>query len=72
VQEPVCIQGRTLTGQDIDQILEFIAAHPDWHRYRLSQELAQAWNWRTDNGRLKDMAARTMLLKLYRRGLITL
>lgn len=72
MQEPVCIQGRTLTGQDIDQIRELIAAHPDWHRYRLSQELAQAWNWRTDNGRIKDMAARTLLLKLHRRGWIVL
>ncbi|MEK7746872.1 MAG: Druantia anti-phage system protein DruA, partial [Elusimicrobiota bacterium] len=49
-----------------------IASHPDWHRNRLSQELAQAWNWRTDTGRLKDMAARTMMLKLSRRGLIVL
>ena len=66
------IQGRTLTEQGLAEIRNLIASHPDWHRNRLSQELAQAWNWRTDTGRLKDMAARTMMLKLSRRGWITL
>ncbi len=68
----VLIQGRTLNQQDLDQLRDLIAAHPEWHRNRLSQELAQRWNWRTHTGRLKDMAARTLLLKLHRRGWITL
>jgi hypothetical protein len=72
VQGPLRIQGRTLTEQDLVEIRNLIASHPDWHRCRLSQELAQAWNWRTDAGRLKDMAARTLMLKLSRRGWITL
>ena len=72
MQGPLRIQGRTLTEQDLEQIRNLIAAHPDWHRSRLSQEVAQAWNWRADSGRLKDMAARTLLLKLYRRGWIIL
>lgn len=72
MQGSLHIQGRTLTEQDLVAIRNLIATHPHWHRNRISQELAQAWNWRTDTGRLKDMAARTMLLKLYRRGWITL
>lgn len=72
MQEPLHIQGRTLLEQDLSDIRALIAGHPHWHRHRLSQELAQAWNWRTANGRLKDMAARTMMLKLFRRGLIIL
>jgi len=72
VEGPSRIQGRTLTEQDLVQVRDLIAAHPDWHRSRLSRELAEAWNWRTDTGRLKDMAARTLLLKLERRGLISL
>jgi hypothetical protein len=72
VQVPLHIQGRTVTEQDLVDIRNLIASHPDWHRRRLSQELAQAWNWRNDAGRLKDMAARTLLLKLSRRGWITL
>jgi hypothetical protein len=38
----------------------------------LSRELAERWNWRTPLGQLKDMAARTLLLKLERRGMIGL
>ena len=66
------VQGRTLTAQDLQWIQDSIAGHPDWGRSRLSVHIAQQWNWRNDAGRLKDMAARTMLLKLERRGLIKL
>jgi len=34
--------------------------------------LAERWQWRAASGQLKDMAARTMLLKLHERGLIEL
>lgn len=46
--------------------------HPDWSRRQLSQELARIWDWRNGVGQLKDMAARTLLLKLEERGWITL
>lgn len=69
---PIHLQGRTLTEADLSHIRNLIAAHPAWHRRRISQELAQAWNWRTDSGRLKEMAARTLLLKLSRGGWVTL
>jgi hypothetical protein len=49
-----------------------LAVHPDWSRWRLSRELARLWDWRTAHGRLKDMAARTLLLKLEGRGWIVL
>lgn len=66
------IQGRDLREADLAQIQSLISAHPDWNRRRLSVELAQAWNWRTLTGQLKDMAARTLMLKLAQRGWITL
>ena len=47
-------------------------AHPQWSRQQLSVHLAEAWQWRNQAGRLKDMAARTLLLKLQARGLIDL
>lgn len=72
MEGPQCIQGRTFTDQDLAQIRNLITTHPHWHRRRLSRELAEIWNWRTESGRLKDMAARTMLLKLERRGWIVL
>jgi hypothetical protein len=35
-------------------------------------ELASRWSWRNGTGQLKDMAARTLLLKLHQRGLLEL
>lgn len=57
---------------ELEQIRHLLACHPDWSRRRLSQELATLWNWRNGGGRLKDMAARTLLLKLEQRGWIRL
>lgn len=60
------IQGKNLSQEDIDWICKLISEHPDWHRSRLSQEICAAWNWVNAKGKLKDMACRTMLLKLER------
>jgi hypothetical protein len=46
----------------------FLAEHPGWSRYRLSRQLATLWDRRNSVGQLKDMAARTLLLKLAQRG----
>jgi hypothetical protein len=54
------------------RIRELIAGNPDWSRRRLSQSLAEEWDWRNARGQLKDMATRTLLLKLEARGLIQL
>jgi hypothetical protein len=70
--EPICLQGRTLSGDDLAVVRALIAEHPDWHRTALSRYLCELWNWRNGAGRLKDMAARTLLLKLHARGLIEL
>ena len=66
------IQGRNLSQEDIDWIYRLISDHPDWHRSRLSQEICVAWNWVNAKGKLKDMACRTMLLKLERLGYLRL
>jgi hypothetical protein len=66
------IQGRYVSAQDLAQIRALLRAHPSWHRTRLSRELCELWAWRNEAGRLKDMAARTLLLKLEARGLIGL
>jgi hypothetical protein len=66
------LQGRLLHDDDLAQLCGLIAAHPAWSRRRLSVALAQAWHWRTPTGQLKDMAARTLMLKLEQRGLIVL
>ena len=66
------VQGRELSTGDIGQIQGLLAENPAWNRTRLSEELCRRWDWRNANGRLKDMAARTLLLKLERSGHIQL
>jgi len=72
MQESRIIQGRPVSAEDVALVRELIGAHPDWHRTRLSRELCEVWNWTDETGRRKDMACRTLLLKLERRGLIEL
>lgn len=66
------IQGRRLAPGELGEIRELLCAHPDWHRTRVSRELCQRWDWRTETGRPKDMACRSLLLKLEARGWIQL
>ena len=66
------MQGRQISGVQIAEIGALIEANPLWSRRRLSRVLAQRWQWYSACGQLKDMAARTLLLKLHQRELITL
>jgi len=66
------VQGRKITPADIGYIKELLTSYPLWHRTRISRELCGAWNWRNTTGQLKDMACRTLLLKLERAGHFTL
>lgn len=66
------VQGRELSAEDIGQMQGLMAEHPDWGRTRLSEELCRRWDWRNAQGRPKEMAARTLLLKLERSGHILL
>jgi hypothetical protein len=72
VPDLVVIQGRALSDQDLLQIRRLLADHPSWHRTRLSRELCALWGWRNAAGRPKDMACRTLLLKLESGGVIRL
>ena len=66
------IHGRTLTAEDVTAIHELVQNHPDWSRRRLSRELCVNWDWRNAKGELRDIACRTVLLRLHRSGEITL
>ena len=66
------IQGRQLEAAQLRNLAQWVQEHPDWSRWRLSRELASQWNWRNGAGELKDMAARTLLLKLHQRGWLEL
>ncbi len=72
MKESVRLQGREWTPEDIERIRGRIAKNPAWSRRRLSEALAAEWNWRNGAGQLKDMAARTLLVKLEARGLVQL
>ena len=69
--EPI-IQGRCLSAEELVQIQTLLVEHPSWHRTRLSRELCARWGWYNDAGRPKDMACRSLLLKLQARGLLAL
>jgi hypothetical protein len=73
MQLPTILQGRPFGAQPLAQIQSLLdRSGGHWSRYRLSRELAVLWNWRTAHGQLKDMAARTLLLKLQEQGWIRL
>lgn len=70
--EAQIIQGRRISGSEISEIQKLIADNPRWSRWRLSRALAERWGWYSCSGQLKDMAARTLLLKLEQRQEIRL
>lgn len=63
-------RGRTITSSDITLIKNIISAHPDDSRRALSRRVCQAWDWTQDNGQLKDMVCRGLLLHLERKEYI--
>lgn len=72
MENHIVMQGRQIIEEDLKWIRGLLATNPDWNRTRLSRELCARWNWTNDLGHPKDMAARTLLLKLERRGMIEL
>ena len=66
------IQGRTISPADWLFIRSLLAQNRAASRYKLSRLLCQLWDWRDPKGPLKDMAARSLLLKLEERGWIIL
>src|ERR1017187_3376340 len=59
-----CVQGRWLGAEDILNLRQWIEQRPEWSRKRLAKGLCEQWDWRDGRGRLKDFAARSLLLKL--------
>lgn len=68
----VRVQGRLLSAEDLDFIRSLLKQRVVVHRSGLSRHLCEVWNWRSPSGQLKDIAARSMLRKLERRGLLVL
>ena len=65
-------QGREITPEDIQLIQQLLADNPSWGRTLLSKKLCEIWQWRKSNGQIKDIACRSLLLKLEKEGSIVL
>ena len=65
-------RGREVSAADAAFIRELVAQHPDKSRRALSKELCLAWDWRQENGALRDMVCRGLMLELHRAGHIEL
>lgn len=65
-------QGRKITPADIQFIQQLLADNPSWGRTRLSKELCKLWQWYNPNGQMKDMACRSLLVKLEKADCIVL
>src|SRR5712691_5574585 len=65
-------RGREISHQDILYIRALIDRHPSESRRKLSTRLCEAWQWRQNNGALRDMVCRGLLLMLDRASQITL
>ena len=65
-------RSRELNLHDIDFIQELISKHYARGRSHISQLLCEAWQWKQKNGKLKEYAARDLLLRLEEKGFIKL
>jgi hypothetical protein len=72
VDRELVIQGRAIRPEDIALIRTVLEGPAGSNRTRASRELCAVWNWRNGVGRLKDMACRSLLLKLEARGYVRL
>jgi hypothetical protein len=63
---------RILRENDLIDIRKLISDNPTESRYRLSKMLCEFWDWRQENGILKDMVCRSLMLTLHRSGHIKL
>lgn len=64
--------GRTFTVPEIELIRALIASDPPPSRYQLSRTVCEHLGWRRQDGHLKDMSCRVVLLRMQADGLLTL
>src|SRR5262245_14397441 len=70
--KPWVIRGRKLTAFDLGTARRLVEEFSEEGRCRIAWELAQHWQWRSDNGRLKERATLAILVALERRGCLSL
>lgn len=65
-------RSRELAQEDIEDIRRTISRYHSRGRSYISRVLCRKWNWIQPNGKLKDYAARDLLLRMEERGLVKL
>jgi len=71
-EKPHRYSGREFSEKQIQTIRDCIASPARLNRAQLSRKICAQFNWRSANGKLKEMSSRVALLKMHRAGLITL
>lgn len=66
------MRNRELTSTDIEFIKQAVQKYWSRGRTYISVYLCEQWGWKQTNGALKDMACRDVLLRLERKGYISL
>jgi hypothetical protein len=61
-----------MTSERIEEIEQVIKTNPEWNRTKLSKELCEKWDWRGENGQIKDISCRDVLRALETAGKIEL
>lgn len=72
MDEDIVCQGRSVSASELRWLQNWLVDQKEKSRHRLTLELCEHWQWRTASGRLKNFAARSFLMKLEQRGLISL
>src|SRR3989338_1485414 len=72
MHEGITCQGRLISAAELGWLRDWIDDHRQWSRHRLTVGLCRQWQWTSSSGRLKNYAARSFLMKLERRGLLSL
>jgi len=72
VTKEILVQGRRVGSEDLVWLRRWMELHSQWSRKRLARELCPQWQWVDGRGRLKDLAARSFLLKLEAQGQVRL
>ena len=72
MESEITLQGRRIQLADLAWLQGWIEENPGWSRKEIARELCRRWDWVDGRGRLKDFAARSLLLKLEGRGQVKL
>jgi hypothetical protein len=72
METELTMQGRRMECGELAWLRGWIGQNPRWSRKQIARELCRRWDWVDGRGRLKDFAARSLLLKLEGRGQVKL